>query len=168
VEDALAAIQDDGERLLTSRGYEQYEVSAYSQPGLRCRHNLNYWSFGDYLGIGAGAHGKVTHTDGRIQRYAKKRQPAQYMSSSTDTFRASSRVLNPDEIPGEFMLNALRLNEGFPVSLFGQRTGLDIAVVQPQLEQLLERGLLQRSADRIHSTDLGRRFLDSVVGEFFV
>jgi putative oxygen-independent coproporphyrinogen III oxidase len=168
VEDALAAIQDDGERLLTSRGYGQYEVSAYSQPGFQCRHNLNYWSFGDYLGIGAGAHGKITHADGRIQRYAKKRQPAQYLSSSAGEFRSSSRALDPEEIPGEFMLNALRLNEGFPVSLFEHRTGLDICVIQPQLDQLLERGLLQRTADNIHTTDLGRRFLDSVVGEFFV
>ena len=167
VEDMLADIQDDGEHLLISNGLQQYEVSAYSQPGFECRHNRNYWSFGDYLGIGAGAHGKITAPDGSIQRTAKRRQPGDYMSSAAGAFTASTRVLTRDEIPGEFMLNALRLNQGFTISLFESRTGLPISSIQTQLEQLIDRGLLEQVESTIRTTALGRRFLDSVVAEFF-
>ena len=167
VEDMLADIQDDGEHLLISNGLQQYEVSAYSQPGFECRHNRNYWSFGDYLGIGAGAHGKITAQDGSIQRTAKRRQPGDYMSSAAGAFTASTRVLTRDEIPGEFMLNALRLNQGFTISLFESRTGLSISSIQTQLEQLIDRGLLEQVESTIRTTALGRRFLDSVVAEFF-
>ena len=167
VEDMLADIQDDGEHLLISNGLQQYEVSAYSQPGFECRHNRNYWSFGDYLGIGAGAHGKITASDGSIQRTAKRRQPGDYMSSAAGAFTASTRVLTRDEIPGEFMLNALRLNQGFTISLFESRTGLPISSIQTQLEQLIDRGLLEQVESTIRTTALGRRFLDSVVAEFF-
>ena len=167
VEDMLADIQDDGEHLLISNGLQQYEVSAYSQPGFECRHNRNYWSFGDYLGIGAGAHGKITAQDGSIQRTAKRRQPGDYMSSAAGAFTASTRVLTRDEIPGEFMLNALRLNQGFTISLFESRTGLPISSIQTQLEQLIDRGLLEQVESTIRTTALGRRFLDSVVAEFF-
>ena len=167
VEDMLADIQDDGEHLLISNGLQQYEVSAYSQPGFECRHNRNYWSFGDYLGIGAGAHGKITAQDGSIQRTAKRRQPGDYMSSAAGAFTASTRVLGKDEIPGEFMLNALRLNQGFTISLFESRTGLPISSIQTQLEQLIDRGLLEQVESTIRTTALGRRFLDSVVAEFF-
>ena len=167
VEDMLADIQDDGEHLLISNGLQQYEVSAYSQPGFECRHNRNYWSFGDYLGIGAGAHVKITAPDGSIQRTAKRRQPGDYMSSAAGAFTASTRVLTRDEIPGEFMLNALRLNQGFTISLFESRTGLPISSIQTQLEQLIDRGLLEQVESTIRTTALGRRFLDSVVAEFF-
>jgi len=167
VEDMLADIQDEGEHLLISNGQQQYEVSAYSQPGFECRHNRNYWSFGDYLGIGAGAHGKITAQDGSIQRTAKRRQPGDYMSSAAGAFTASTRVLTRDEIPGEFMLNALRLNQGFTISLFESRTGLPISSIQTQLEQLIDRGLLEQVESTIRTTALGRRFLDSVVAEFF-
>jgi len=167
VEDMLADIQDEGEHLLTGNGMQQYEVSAYSQPGFECRHNRNYWSFGDYLGIGAGAHGKITAQDGSIQRTAKRRQPGDYMSSAAGAFTASTRVLTRDEIPGEFMLNALRLNQGFTISLFESRTGLPISSIQTQLEQLIDRGLLEQVESTIRTTALGRRFLDSVVAEFF-
>ncbi|MGL4563662.1 MAG: radical SAM family heme chaperone HemW, partial [Halioglobus sp.] len=102
-EDALADIQQAGEALLAAAGYGQYEVSAYSRPGLRCRHNLNYWSFGDYLGIGAGAHGKITDADGRIQRYHKTRQPADYLAACSGTFTSGSRELERADIVGEFM-----------------------------------------------------------------
>jgi oxygen-independent coproporphyrinogen-3 oxidase len=167
VEDMLADIQDEGEHLLISNGQQQYEVSAYSQPGFECRHNRNYWSFGDYLGIGAGAHGKITAPDGSIQRTAKRRQPGDYMSSAAGACTASTRVLTRDEIPGEFMLNALRLNQGFTISLFESRTGLPISSIQTQLEQLIDRGLLEQVESTIRTTALGRRFLDSVVAEFF-
>lgn len=167
VEDELADIQQYGETSLADAGYGQYEVSAYCQPGFNCRHNLNYWSFGDYLGIGAGAHGKISFPDGRIQRYVKRRQPGEYLASGPGEFTASSRELDQDEIAGEFMLNALRLNEGFTLDMFSTRTGMDTAALEPQLEELCLRELLVRSGDCVRTTDLGRRFLDSVVAEFF-
>jgi putative oxygen-independent coproporphyrinogen III oxidase len=167
VEDALADIQECGEQLLAKNGYSQYEVSAYSKPGLNCHHNSNYWSFGDYLGIGAGAHGKITFTDGRIQRFAKRRQPQDYMAATAGGFIASRRRLKPEEIVGEFMMNALRLNDGFTLPRFTSRTGLDARVWAPQLELLCQRGLLQRDSEHVKATDLGRRFLDSVIAEFF-
>lgn len=166
-EDALADIQQAGEALLAAAGYGQYEVSAYSRPGLRCRHNLNYWSFGDYLGIGAGAHGKITDADGRIRRYHKTRQPADYLAACSGTFTAGSRELERADIVGEFMLNALRLNEGFTRDLFEARTGLDLAVIEPQLLKLQERELLVCDHRGIRASALGRRFLDSVIAEFF-
>ncbi len=166
-EDALADIQQAGEALLAAAGYGQYEVSAYSRPGLRCRHNLNYWSFGDYLGIGAGAHGKITAADGRIQRYHKTRQPADYLAASSGTFTAGSRELERADIVGEFMLNALRLNEGFTRTLFEARTGVDLALIEPQLLKLQERELIVCDHRGIRASALGRRFLDSVIAEFF-
>lgn len=166
-EDALADIQQAGEALLAAAGYGQYEVSAYSRPGLRCRHNLNYWSFGDYLGIGAGAHGKITDADGRIQRYHKTRQPADYLAACSGTFTSGSRELERADIVGEFMLNALRLNEGFTRDLFEARTGLDFAVIEPQLLKLQERELIVCDHRGIRASALGRRFLDSVIAEFF-
>jgi putative oxygen-independent coproporphyrinogen III oxidase len=167
VEDELADIQQNGEQLLAATGYGQYEVSAYCQPGYSCRHNLNYWSFGDYLGIGAGAHGKISFADGRIQRYAKRRQPGEYLASGPGEFTASMRELDRDEVVGEFMLNALRLNEGFTLGLFSARTGLDTVTLEPQLESLCRRELLVRHGDCVKATGFGRRFLDSVVAEFF-
>jgi oxygen-independent coproporphyrinogen-3 oxidase len=167
VEDALAEIQDAGEHILAAAGYRQYEVSAYSRDGFRCRHNLNYWSFGDYLGIGAGAHGKVSFADGRIQRYAKKRQPADYMAAAGETFIARQHELSAFDRSGEFMLNALRLNEGFSLDQFSARTGQDAAVIEARLQGLEQRGLLETEGDQIRASELGRRFLDSVIAEFF-
>ena len=167
VEDALADIQEAGEILLASAGYRQYEVSAYSREGFSCRHNLNYWSFGDYLGIGAGAHGKVSFADGRIQRYAKKRQPADYMAAAGKAFTARRHELADADRAGEFMLNALRLNEGFSLAQFSARTGLDPGAVNATLQRLEQRGLLESAGEWIRASDLGRRFLDSVIAEFF-
>ena len=167
VEDELADIQQCGEQLLADNGYAQYEVSAYSQEGFNCRHNSNYWSFGDYLGIGAGAHGKISFSDGRIKRYNKRRQPQEYMSVTSPTFVASTRTLHRDEIAGEFMMNALRLNDGFTLPQFASRTGLSYAQLEPQLELLCQRELLVRDRNAVRATDTGRRFLDSVIAEFF-
>jgi putative oxygen-independent coproporphyrinogen III oxidase len=167
VEDALADIQHCGEQLLAEKGYAQYEVSAYSRSGFNCRHNSNYWSFGDYLGIGAGAHGKISFSDGGIKRYAKRRQPEAYMSAGPDEFVTSTRALDHSEIAGEFMMNALRLNDGFTLSQFDERTGLNSAQLEPQLELLCQRELLECDDDVVKATVLGRRFLDSVVAEFF-
>ena len=167
VEDELADIQQCGEQLLADNGYAQYEVSAYSQEGFNCRHNSNYWSFGDYLGIGAGAHGKISFPDGRIKRYNKRRQPQEYMSVTSQAFIASTRTLHRDEIAGEFMMNALRLNDGFTLPQFASRTGLSYAQLEPQLELLCQRELLVRDRNAVRATDTGRRFLDSVIAEFF-
>lgn len=167
VEDALAEIQDCGEELLAASGYSQYEVSAYSQANRACRHNLNYWSFGDYLGIGAGAHGKISHTDGRIIRYSKRRQPDAYMSANEAEFTAIQRELDSEERSGEFMLNALRLNQGFSLQQFSATTGLPAQRVEGAIDQLADKKLLIVDGDRVRTTALGRRFLDSVVAEFF-
>lgn len=167
VEDELADIQQCGEKLLADNGYAQYEVSAYSQKGFNCRHNSNYWSFGDYLGIGAGAHGKISFPDGRIKRYNKRRQPREYLSTASQAFVASTQTLHSDEIVGEFMMNALRLNDGFTLQHFTSRTGLDYTQLEPQLERLCQRGLLARDRNIVRATDTGRRFLDSVIATFF-
>ena len=167
VEDALADIQEVGEGILGSAGYRQYEVSAYSREGFRCRHNINYWSFGDYLGIGAGAHGKVSFADGRILRYAKKRQPDDYMAAAGEAFTARRHELSAVDRAGEFMLNALRLNEGFSTSQFSARTGLDPAVISATVQGLTQRGLLESTGAQIRASELGRRFLDTVIAEFF-
>jgi oxygen-independent coproporphyrinogen-3 oxidase len=166
-EDALAHIQQAGEQLLADAGYRQYEVSAYSRPGYRCRHNLNYWSFGDYLGIGAGAHGKISFTDGRVERYAKKRQPEAYMAAPRLHFTASRHDLRAADITGEFMLNALRLNAGFSLAEFSARTGQDPSILGDKLQALKRRGLLELEGGQVRASELGRRFLDSVIAEFF-
>jgi len=168
VEDALADIQQAGEQLLADAGYQQYEVSAYSRGGFNCRHNLNYWSFGDYLGIGAGAHGKISFPDGRIQRYAKRRQPEHYLKAERGEFTAARGDVPTQDIAGEFMLNALRLNAGFSPEQFTVRTGLGSDSLAPGLEYCLQAGLLEMTANRIRATGLGRRFLDSVIARFFV
>lgn len=167
VEDALAEIQDCGEELLAENGCSQYEVSAYSQADRACRHNLNYWSFGDYLGIGAGAHGKISHTDGRIIRYSKRRQPDTYMSASETEFTANQRELDNDELSGEFMLNALRLNRGFSLQQFSATTGLSTQRVEGTIGQMTDKKLLIVDGDQVKASALGRRFLDSVIAEFF-
>jgi putative oxygen-independent coproporphyrinogen III oxidase len=167
VEDELADIQHCGEQLLAAAGYGQYEVSAFSQRGYRCRHNSNYWSFGDYIGIGAGAHGKISFLDGHIERYAKRRQPEEYMSVDRGNFVASTRTLDKGEIVGEFVMNALRLNDGFTLPQFVSRTGLSDAQLEPCVESLCLRELLVREGDVVKATEIGRRFLDSVIAEFF-
>ena len=167
VEDTLADIQQHGEQLLAAAGLMQYEVSAYSKPDFSCAHNLNYWTFGDYLGIGAGAHSKISSPEGRIQRYAKRRQPGEYLAADGGVYLASSRALEDREITGEYILNALRLNGGFSLADFSSRTGLPPGNLQPQLDQLLAKELLQRVDNQVTTTALGARFLDTVVAAFF-
>lgn len=164
VEDELASIQDSGEQLLADNGYSQYEVSAYSRPGSECRHNLNYWSFGDYLALGAGAHGKITLPDGTITRYAKTRGPADYLGGKQRT--VNQRVLGRDEIVEEFMLFALRLNDGFSLHHFEALTGLPSSTIEPRIRSLVQRELLVQRNGRVKTSELGRRFLDSVITEF--
>ncbi|MEM8561179.1 MAG: radical SAM family heme chaperone HemW [Pseudomonadota bacterium] len=166
-EDVLAEIQTRGAAIIATHGFNQYEVSAYARAGHRCRHNLNYWTFGDYLGIGAGAHGKVTFSDGHILRYNKTRQPDHYLKAQRTDLIAKRSSLKPTDVRGEFALNALRLNEGFSIKLFVDRTGLDSKTLEPTLSEFEEQGLLQIIGDQVSATDLGRRFLDDVVAGFF-
>ncbi len=166
IEDTLADIQHGGEKLLSDAGFKQYEVSAYHQSDLTCRHNLNYWNFGDYLGIGAGAHGKVTLSNGEIVRYSKRKQPGEYLGNSETSFHSQTRVLLPQDIPGEFMMNALRLTTGFSFEQFEAMTGLPIQSIQAVLDKLLDKKLLQREGEQFNTTELGANFLDSVTADF--
>lgn len=162
-EDCLAEIQAAGEAVLRQHGFVQYEVSAWAceQP---CRHNLNYWQFGDYLAIGAGAHGKVTWPD-RIERYQKTRLPKDYLAE----FPASAKQIQPvaaDELPFEFMMNALRLVEGVDARLFAERTGVDAAVLAEPLQQLQQQGLISANPDRLSCTPQGLNYLNHVLAQF--
>ena len=162
-EDCLAEIQAAGEALLRQQGFVQYEVSAWAreQP---CRHNLNYWQFGDYLAIGAGAHGKVTWPD-RIERYQKSRLPKDYLAE----FPASPKQIQSiaaDELPFEFMMNVLRLVKGVDVRLFAERTGLEAAVLAEPLQRLQQQGLISRKPDRLSCTPQGLNYLNHVLAQF--
>jgi oxygen-independent coproporphyrinogen-3 oxidase len=167
-EDAAADMQEGIEALLAGAGYENYETSAFARPGHRARHNLNYWTFGDYLGIGAGAHGKISFRE-RIVREVRERKPETYMRAAMEgTATRESREVSDAELPFEFMLNALRLAEGFPVALFAERTGLPATVVEPQLAQAEASGLIERDHARIAPTAKGRRFLNDLLERFLV
>jgi oxygen-independent coproporphyrinogen-3 oxidase len=160
--DACADMQLMVEELAGASGLEHYETSAFARPGMRCRHNLNYWEFGDYLGLGAGAHGKLSFAD-RVVRHERARQPREYMAAAG---AAQEKVIAPRELPFEFMLNALRLVEGVPAELFGQRTGLDASVIARRLALAAERGLLEADPRRIRPTPRGRLFLNDLLQLF--
>jgi putative oxygen-independent coproporphyrinogen III oxidase len=168
-EDAIADMQEAGIALLAAHGFHRYEISAYSQGGKQARHNLNYWQFGDYLGIGAGAHGKLTQiaADGSltILRTRKTRMPQHYLDP-TRSFLTESQQVNAAELPFEFMMNALRLASGVDASLFGQRTRLSSQVIDASLQRLRQRKLLQANAAVIAPTPLGLQFLNEVLLEF--
>lgn len=166
-EDVAWRMQTHCQALLRETGFEHYEVSAYARRGRRCRHNLNYWRFGDYLGIGAGAHGKRTDAAGRIWRTEKHRDPRRYLGAmGAGDFVAARRAVAGEEAAFEFMLNALRLVEGFEPACFERRTGLGLDSVAELLTQARGRGLIERNHRRIWATPLGRRFLDDLVALF--
>ena len=165
-DDLLAEMQDSGIELISEAGFRRYEVSAYSQPGYRSQHNLNYWLFGDYLGIGAGAHGKFSDPDtGLIKRTRKKRQPAHYLASELSRLAEVNPVL-PEERTLEFLLNSLRLVEGFCVDEYEARTGLGFSHISKQVESLCDRGLLTKKNDRVRTTARGFSMLNSLISEF--
>jgi oxygen-independent coproporphyrinogen-3 oxidase len=148
--------------LLANAGFTQYEVSAYATAGLQCRHNLNYWLFGDYLGVGAGAHGKITFVDRHeIVRTTQQREPRRYLAASPNAL-ARRRVPAAD-FPFEFMMNALRLADGFETRLFAERTGLEWATVEPRMRGLMARGLLVLDGPMCKPTGLGLRFLNEML-----
>ena len=167
-EDAAWDIQLMGQGLLQDAGFQQYEVSAYARPDARCRHNLNYWLFGDYLGIGAGAHGKLTlEAPGQILRTVKAKQPRDYQERiRSGQMLGEESTVAPTQLPFEFMLNALRLNEGFGPGLFEQRTGLPIESVQSRLGAARQAGLLEPWEAGWRPTTLGRRFLNDLQAAF--
>ena len=160
--DVAADMQLAAEEGLRAAGYEHYETSAFARPGRRCSHNLNYWQFGDYLGIGAGAHGKLSFPD-RVTRHARAKQPNEYMKPDT---HVEESVVSVEDLPFEFMLNALRLVEGFDIALFRERTGLPIHLVQSRLDEAEKKGLLARDWKHIRPTERGRRFLNDLLEAF--
>lgn len=165
-DDAAWAMQLAGQALLAGHGYAQYEVSAYAQAGRQSRHNRNYWQFGDYLGIGAGAHGKRTFAD-RIERRARHKLPKTYQAAAGQAAALQEqREVGATERPFEFMMNALRLNEGFSPALFETRTGLALLEIEPKLAKLVARGLIERDDLMIRPTVLGRAHLNTLIGEF--
>ena len=157
--DATAAMEDAGLELLARRGYRRYEVSAFARDGHQCAHNLNYWRFGDYAGIGAGAHGKRT-VAGRVLRTTKPRQPRLFLAGC----RGETTPVPTRELPAEFLMNALRLTDGVEAALFPARTGLAPAAIADAWEELAEWGMARR--DRLALTPRGYRQLDSVAARF--
>lgn len=161
----IYASQKAAQALLDKHGYQQYEVSAYSKADRQCRHNLNYWQFGDYLGIGAGAHGKISQAlPDQIIRTAKTKKPEQYLQ--TTAFETSITPIAVSELPLEFVMNHLRLKGGFSVGHYQAVTGLAIDSLQPALSQCLQKGLLIYNNDRYACTEKGWDFLDTILGEF--
>jgi putative oxygen-independent coproporphyrinogen III oxidase len=165
-DDAAAAMQDAIEETLAARGYAHYETSAFAIPGARCRHNLNYWTFGDYLGIGAGAHSKLSFAD-KIVRQMRFKQPRQYMEAAAQGKAVQQeQQVDAREVGFEFMMNALRLAEGFEAGLFAERTGLPLNAVLAELGEAERRGLIVRDHQRISPTPQGRRFLNDLLQIF--
>ena len=167
-DDRAWEMQEACQARLAAAGYVQYEISAYAKAGRRCVHNLNYWSFGDYLGIGAGAHGKLSDVaSGQIRRRWKDRNPRSYMDRAHSPGRiGGDTVVSAADLPFEYMLNALRLVDGVPAAEFAQRTGLDPARVAAALANGYQRGWLQQDSARLQTTELGQRFLNDVITSF--
>lgn len=164
-DDLLWDIQEAGQALLAEAGYAQYEVSAYARAGRQARHNLNYWTFGDFLGIGAGAHAKLSSPEGRIQRTWKTRLPKDYLDPAK-AFQAGARELDADELPFEFLMNALRLTDGVPAGLYPQRTGLPLADLAASRREAEAQGLLQADPARLAATPKGQLFLNDLLQRF--
>jgi len=165
-EDTAAEMQEWIESRTADAGYLHYEVSAYARAGHSCRHNLNYWSFGDYLGIGAGAASKISFPH-RIVRQTRLKQPDGYLrAAARRAFIAESREVTRADLPFEFMLNALRLSEGFPTRWFTERTGLPLSSIERTVTQAERRGLISRDLDSVRPTALGRRFLTELQSIF--
>lgn len=166
-DDILWDIQETGQQLLADSGYAQYEVSAYALPGRPARHNLNYWAFGDFIGIGAGAHGKLSHPDGRILRTWKTRLPKDYLNPDKP-FQAGFKQLSVEELPFEFLMNALRLTEGVEAALFHERTGLSIESLADARRQAEQRGLLKADPTQLVATPQGQLFLNDLLQYFLI
>jgi oxygen-independent coproporphyrinogen-3 oxidase len=163
-EDTLETMQALVIERLQVHGIERYEVSNFARDGFRCQHNLNYWQYGDYLGIGAGAHAKLTGSDG-IKRYAQPADPATYIRQTNAGETCAARAVSSEDAWFEFLLNGLRLTDGVTMALFEARTGLPAAQLRHNLQPALQRGWLSLRDDRVRPTEFGGRFLDSVLAE---
>ena len=170
IESTLERIQGQGHNLLANAGFCAYEISAYARPQRLSQHNCNYWQFGDYLGIGAGAHGKITDlNEQKILRTRKTRQPSDYLSrlATGSDFLAEQFSLDSTELPLEFLMNALRLKQGVPTTLFTERTAMPLKTIATHWQSLEARHLVEPlSAGRLRCTALGHRFLNSILAEF--
>jgi len=165
-DDRLADIQQAGMNLLHGNDFAQYEVSAFALSSQTSKHNINYWQFGDYLGIGAGAHGKITLPEsGVVMRSSKTRQPDKYLAR-IDSFMAQNRAIAADEMALEFMMNGLRLVDGVPVEYFSPRTGLALSSIETQINDLQRKGLIEIDDSRYRTTKLGYQFLNTVLQQF--
>jgi oxygen-independent coproporphyrinogen-3 oxidase len=165
-DDASADMQQAIEARLAAAGYRHYETSAFARPGCEARHNLNYWSFGDYLGIGAGAHGKLSFAE-RILRQMRYKQPREYMEKAlAGAAIQEEQAVTADSLPFEFMMNVLRLIDGFDLSLFTERTGLPLHVLRKELQEAESRGLIERDHLRLRPTLKGQRFLNDLLQIF--
>jgi len=162
-EDEIDAIFEQNLELLTKAGYQRYEVSAYAKKGQECKHNLNYWRFGDYIGIGAGAHGKLSFAN-KITRQVRERQPEAYMTAMENKGNAliESKEIAAKELPFEFMLNTLRLTDGVATNTFSERTGLPLHVISKALTQASQKGLLDADPSKLKATDQGLRYLNNL------
>ena len=167
-DETIDVIQERAQEELARHGYPRYEVSAYARADRRCRHNLNYWEFGDYLGIGAGAHGKLSDpAAGQIQRLWKVKHPRDYLArAGTPAGVGGDAPVREAELPLEFLMNALRLVEGVPAALFGERAGLPLAALEPGWSQARTRGLLENDPERLQASELGLRFLNDLLQAF--
>ncbi|MFN4148781.1 MAG: radical SAM family heme chaperone HemW [Rhodocyclaceae bacterium] len=161
-EDLAAEMQEMIEESLAAAGFEHYETSAFARPAERCRHNLNYWTFGDYLGLGAGAHSKLSELSG-IRREARPRHPKDYLA---DPVTRRWQPVAAEDLPSEFMMNALRLTEGVPLALFSERTGLPLSAIEKSALAARHQGLLETDAGWLRPTPLGRRFLNRLITLF--
>ena len=164
-DDVLWDIQEAGQALLAQQGYRQYEVSAYARDDQVAVHNVNYWSFGDFIGIGAGAHGKLSDPQGRIQRTWKTKQPTDYLNPDK-AFLAGSNTLAAEDLPFEFLMNALRLTDGVALELFSQRTGVPVSALDKGLRQAQQRGLLCADPQRLAASAQGQLFLNDLLHIF--
>ncbi len=166
-DETIWAMQESCQALLAEAGFAQYEVSAYARDGFRCRHNENYWRFGDYLGLGAGAHGKLTDASGMILRSWKIRHPRSYLETAgTQACIGGREAVKREDLPVEFLMNHLRLREGFAETVFSERTGLALDALEPGFSSCLEAGLLERRKGLIRCSEKGWNFLDDVLKEF--
>ena len=162
-EDEIDAMFEQNLELLSNAGYKRYEVSAYAKKDQECKHNLNYWRFGDYIGIGAGAHGKISFPN-KITRQIRERHPESYMSAMETRGNAliESREIQAEDLPFEFMLNALRLTDGVDTSTFGERTGLPLSMISKGLDEASKKGLLDSNPSKLKATDQGLRYLNNL------
>ena len=162
-DDDIDSIFEQNLDLLTKAGYHRYEVSAYAQKNQECKHNLNYWRFGDYIGIGAGAHGKISFPD-RVTRQVRERHPETYMQAmeSKGSALIENREIPAADLPFEFMLNALRLKDGVDTSTFSERTGLPLSLISKGISTASKKGLLDENPAKLKATDQGLRYLNNL------